>query len=239
MDAIIEQNVSVSGEGIVYLDILNSLDNSSNTSIRYKMKILVNDEVFKEEYTTKNQNGILNLGIFKDEVVNVKIILLDNIELSTLEIGVLDTKLLEDFMYENCVDTHMVFDKNKIYLNIDMEAGKVLFLPITYDVGYSATNNGNKTEIFKVLDNYIGIRLNYGTNDIEISYYPPGLKNGIIISISAIILVIILYVLKLHNNRFINRIVYDIYLFVFVGVILLIFVIPFISFFYGLLGGKI
>lgn len=232
--SIIEQEIYVDKDSILYLDILRSLDNGENIGIRDTMNIYVNDELLIENHTSKTRNGLVNLGTFEKEVVNVKIELLKTIELSTLEIGKLDLELFEDFMNQYKTNTKVVFDKSKIYVDVYSEEEKILFLPIAYDLGYRAIINGKEKDVIKLFDNYIGIKLDKGDNDITISYKSPNLNLGITISLVSLMITIIIFKFKIyefiiHNGIFVN-IIYSIYFIAFVGVFVLMYVLALFKF---------
>ena len=54
---------------------------------------------------------------------------------------------------------------------------------VPYDTGWKATVNGKKIDIEKVDNGMMAIRINKGENDIKFSYFTPGLKIGILLSI--------------------------------------------------------
>jgi hypothetical protein len=61
--------------------------------------------------------------------------------------------------------------------------GEYLFLPVSYGSGYSAQVNGNPVEISRVFDSFMAIPLKKGQNQVRISYLPPGLLPGAVISL--------------------------------------------------------
>lgn len=59
----------------------------------------------------------------------------------------------------------------------------VMMTSIPYDEGWSVYVDGEKAELTKVKDTFIGVRIGAGTHKVEMRYFPRGLKAGILISI--------------------------------------------------------
>ena len=71
-----------------------------------------------------------------------------------------------------------------------------MVLPIIYDKGFE----GN-TKINRVINTFIGVKLNKGNNNIKLKFYPPLFKKSLYITISTIILMIIChFILLIYSN---------------------------------------
>ncbi len=91
------------------------------------------------------------------------------------------------------------------------ETGKVLFMTIPYDSGWTAKANGNMINILPVLnDSFMAIELpSVGEFEIELNYETPGLKKGVILSAIGLVLCILLiikekeylYLLKIFSRK--------------------------------------
>lgn len=92
----------------------------------------------------------------------------------------------------------------------------------------SATQNGHSTEIIKVFDDFIGVRLKNGENNIKISYTTPGLKTSILLSILGIIgtLLFIEFYEKITDCETLNRLTYITYLVLYIILLLIFYIIP-------------
>lgn len=81
--------------------------------------------------------------------------------------------------------------------DITSAQGGVMMTSIPYDEGWTVYVDGVKTELSKVKDAFIGVRLQPGTHTIEMKYFPRGLKAGILISLLSILsLVLISIIIK-------------------------------------------
>ena len=140
----------------------------------------------------------------------------------------MDNSKYENFINQNKVDTKVEYDKNKIHITVNANEKKILFLPINYSESYKATNNGKKIETLKLYDNYIGVELSEGENDITLTYMPKGFMPCLVISLITVGLSIILtrknIYNKLLNNKILFNFAYYAYLFVYLLTIIIIYV---------------
>ena len=77
----------------------------------------------------------------------------------------------------------------------------MLFMSIPYDRGWNVYVDGQKTEITKVYGAFMGIDMNSGKHDVMLKYVPEGLYTGLIISIIAwaVFILIIIFQKKKKN----------------------------------------
>lgn len=224
----LETEIDIKGEKTVYLEILRSLVNNDNYVMYEKFNIYINDKLFKQKAFNENDNGVLELGTYKDEIINIKIELETSIDLDNITIGIMDNNKYEDFIKNEKLDTTIKYNRNQINVNVSTEDEKILFLPINYNDGYTATNNGKEVEVLKLYENYIGIKLNSGENNIQISFMPKGFIPCLIISIITLVLTVIIFKTNLYqkilNIKTFNNLAYYIYLAIYLGIILIIYI---------------
>jgi len=231
----IEFNVKIKKESKLYLELYNSLDVLVNSEINKQFEIHVNDEVFIKEFPTNGNNGIIDFGVYKDETVNIKIYFKEDCELKSLTLGSMDINKLNDFIDNYKIDYDIEFINNKINININSDEEKILFIPISHNDSYTAYNNNEKVELIKVYDNYIGIKLNSGENNITIKFVPAYLKISFIISLAFLILAIILMKTSLYKKllecKFLQKAAAICYTLAYALVILMVYLLPTIAFF--------
>jgi len=140
----------------------------------------------------------------------------------------MDNTKYEYFIQNEKIDTNIKYNRNQISVNLESDDTKILFLPINYNEGYKATNNGKDVEVLKIYDNYIGIKLSEGTNDIKITFIPQGFIPCLIISLITLVLTIILIKTNLYekilNIKTLSNLAYYIYLVIYLGVVLVIYI---------------
>ena len=235
--AYIKRKVSIENNKRVYLNMLMSTNNSENSSIFNTVNVYVNGEAFNSyigepsnEYPTVMNNGLLDLGTYHQEELEVSLEIKSNFCIKEISLGLLDLDKLELLVnkYKDEEDI-LKTDQNKLYVSVEGSKDESLFLAIPYDLGWNAEVNGEKIVIEKVFGNFISIPLKEGLNDIKLTFIPTGFKVGISVSILTIFSVIIIALLNKRYNfnfRILNNIVYYIYLCIYILVIFVVYIVP-------------
>ncbi|MEG1495310.1 MAG: YfhO family protein [Bacilli bacterium] len=233
--AYLEKTIFITGKNNLYLEMLRSVDNSINKSIFKTTNIYINNKLFIKDYPSELNNGLLDLGIYENEQVTIRIEFTESINLKTLEIGLLNLDKYEDFVTKNNFNKKIDYQNNQIKVELSSDKEQVLFLPVTYNEGYQTKVNGEKVETLKLFDNYLGIPLKEGDNRVEITFMPPGLKLGIVISLCTLVLIFIFFKFNLYKKVVSSKTLGNIAFFLYLGVVGLLLVsmylIPIICFF--------
>lgn len=154
------------------------------------IKIYVND--VEKDYVSGN--GIVNLGVFKEDI-NIKIVseeVLDKVYVANI-----DVDDIKDISLANVNDTQIVYDGNKVNVKVtSYRAGKI-YLPINYENGsWSAINNDNSVEVERFLHAYLAVDIQEGENNIILTFTPQKMDLGIKLSIVTLALLAILFVIN-------------------------------------------
>lgn len=224
----LEKEIVIGKKKTLYLEIAKSLTYNENYDMYEKFNIYINDKLYTQNAFSEKDNGVLNLGTYENETVNIKIELVDDVELSTLSIGIMDNDTYENFIENKKINTEVIYHRNKIQVKVQTEEEKILLLPISYNKGYRATNNHQEVEIIKVYDNFIGIKLDKGENNIQISFMPKGLMICSVIGIIAFLIMILIIKTKLYftilDIKSLSTITYYIYLFIYLTLVITIYI---------------
>ena len=86
------------------------------------------------------------------------------------------------------------FKNSEIKGEINCKENSVLFFSIPYDEVWEIKLNNKVVDYYKVNIGFIGLPLSKGMNKIELSYLPPFLKIGAIISLTTLLLIIIYFI---------------------------------------------
>jgi Predicted membrane protein len=85
--------------------------------------------------------------------------------------------------------------------SINVDEDSPLLLSIPYDDGWSASVDGKKVKIHKVVSNLMAIDLKKGQHTVILNYQVPGLKLGWFVSIIAVILFLsFLWIIKVKDR---------------------------------------
>ena len=80
----------------------------------------------------------------------------------------------------------------------------VLFIAIPFENGWSVYVDGEKVNMRKANEGFIGVELEAGTHDISMKYVCPGLIKGIIVTVFSILLFILFHVLEKRRDKKMN-----------------------------------
>jgi uncharacterized membrane protein YfhO len=182
-------------------------------SVKYLLtKNEIKDSTFKlinkkeDIYIYKNLN-VLPFGFTYSKIIErhdfdkLSKIEKDNIILNQLVVEDLDKGIfignnLKDKSLELNRDDFNIksFKNSEIKGEINSKENSVLFFSIPYDEGWKIKVNNKVVDYYKVNIGFIGLPLSKGVNNIELTYLPPFLKIGAIISLSTLLLIIIYFI---------------------------------------------
>ncbi len=106
------------------------------------------------------------------------------------------------------------------------EEKNVALLPLHCDPGFSATVNGKKQKVFDVAGLFMGIPIEQGENELELTFTPQGLVAGAVVSILGAILLLISFITGFLNRKTFSRVAFYIFNGVWALVLLGLYVIP-------------
>lgn len=201
------------GEGSQYLQF-NYVTNGRETYIlKFKIKTNINARmkisILDNETTITRDVNVISgyreyIFEFSGEKYNA-IKFDDNIdyEISDLELYIVPEKIyyrpLEDAVnnlrkYKFNIEK---FSDNNIIGNISVDKKGTLMFSIPYDKGWKAYINGKQADLKVAQLAFLGLELEPGNYKIELKFFPPGLKAGIILFIFGIIIYIIyIYIIR-------------------------------------------
>ena len=214
--AYFEKDVIVTGKKNLYLEVAHQIGNDQNYRINKAFNLYVNDKLVKENAFNEPHNGVMDLGIYENEKVNIKLELKKSVLLKEITVGLMDLDKYEDFINKTYSDHDIKYNRNKLSLKVTGTKDKILLLPIIYDKGFTASVNGKNVEISKVYDAFVGIPLEEGENNINIKYVSIGIKPSLIVSVVFLIVTILLIKFnvfsKIWEIKIINNMAYYVYL---------------------------
>lgn len=171
-----------------------------------------------------NTTGIINIGIFENEDVEIIMHKNDNTSYSAEFFSLPYEKIMNLINNYKQEDLNISFEKNKVLIKTHLNEKKSLFLPINYSNGLFATNNSNKVNVNKDFGNFVSIDLEKGENNIELSFIPPLLKISIIISLVSVVSLFVFV-----NNKKENKILFTIFYYIYFLILIIIFIYIYLS----------
>lgn len=167
--------------------------------------ISVNNKNLGNYFDTNNYNA-LSLGSFKKGTdISFKVKLIDNkISISNSMFYYLNMDNFRNAYNELSKNEFNIasFKNDQIIGTVDAKEDKtLLYTSIPFDEGWKIKINGKQTEKIKVLNSLIGVKVPKGKSKIEMSYTPPKLIEGIIISIISLILAVFIRNIAIKLNK--------------------------------------
>ena len=102
------------------------------------------------------------------------------------EISVMQQRILDNAL------TNVTYRNNKFTFTSNTEGKKLIVTNIPYDTGWTLKANGNIKETFIVNGGFIGFISEDGETNYTLSYFTPYLKEGLMVTLLGIILLIAL-----------------------------------------------
>ena len=182
--------IDVKGRQNLYFDCFNELSTRLNEPINNSFNIVVNGIRVASYYPNKNTNGMLDLGIFENEKVEIIISVLRSgransfgvfgVDLDELSMGVKNVRPAEVRVDGDTINASAVTD----------EDDQMLLLTIPYNKGFDIYVNDKPVDAKKVLDAFMAIPLEKGENTVTLKYRSYGMGFGIIIGLIGIVLLL-------------------------------------------------
>lgn len=239
---VVEYNFSIKDKTNIYLDV------DKYTDLSYIKEIYINNEkknilslygINIEQYPEKETtNGILNLGIFENSQINIKLILSDEITedtINSIQIAKLNVNKLKELSEKNIFEENININANKFTVKLNNNSeNSALFIPIIYDDGWKCKINNKEVIINRALDGFMSVDLEQGENNIQFVFIPSYFEIAEKITIITLIIFILYEILNkcLNIDKKINllyKIGYVLYLLVFVVFLYKIYILPIIN----------
>ncbi len=90
---------------------------------------------------------------------------------------------------------------NTLYTTIETTEDGFIVISVPNDPGWSVSVNGNKITPFQVNGGFMGIPIQAGYNEIYMSFIPHGLKLGLIMSMTGMLLTLALIIINYQKNK--------------------------------------
>ena len=192
-DAAINYSFFAEGRQELYADLFGNYSTALKEPYFESVSIYVNGKAVSLDYPNKRENGIIDLGTFENKYVSVKIVVHKDFEADVFGIYRLDADKVSEGV-ENTGTGSITLDGNKITITADSPDGGYVYIPFAYSEGFSAEVNGRDTGIHKVLGAFMAVKLEEGSNEVVLTYYPEGFVIGAIVTIIGAALYILLLI---------------------------------------------
>lgn len=95
---------------------------------------------------------------------------------------------------ENSNDSKIEYKGNKIIIKVNVNEDSKIYIPSNYENGsFSAKVNGEDASVERFATTYLSVDVKKGENVIELTFTPKMMKEGIILTLITLVLVIALF----------------------------------------------
>ncbi len=225
---LVNYEINVTGRQNLYFDCFDKLTTNLNEPINCSFNIYVNHRIYEVQYPNKYNNGMLCLGTFENEKVDISVSVLKNG--STDSFGIFGMDLDKLATLNNSVKSADIKIKGDI-ITADATAdnnNQMLLLSIPFNKGFDVYVNDKKVSAEKVLDAFMAIPLEKGKNNVKLEYHTYALRTGLIIGTVGVILLVAVSILlskfRYKSNKILENTVY----YGFMGISRIVFIIIYI-----------
>lgn len=205
-NGVLEYHVLVDGTQTLYLDCFDQITNHLTEPVYKSLHITVNDSTVQSEYPTQQENGLVNLGTFTDEMVDIRVSVLHDFHAKSFGIFGMNLDTLDSAM-KTVPQVQMTQQGNTVSASINASGeNQYLLVPLSYQKGYSVLVNGEEQSVLQVFGDMLAIPLKNGENAIKLTFVPQGVKPGILFSaLGPLSLIGFSILLKKDGYRFLKR----------------------------------
>lgn len=186
--AYMDYSIDVTDKQTLYFDCFDKLSNNLSEDINGSFMVTVNGQVMQMDYPSQSSNGLLKLGEFENEHVNVRVTLKKDIT-SCRSYGVfgLHHNVLEKAL-EQAQTAGLTDSDGKLSGSVNAKAGQKCVLQIPYQEGLKIKVNGKAVSYDKVFGDLVSFDLQEGENAITVTSVPKGFYAGLALTIAGIAL---------------------------------------------------
>jgi uncharacterized membrane protein YfhO len=183
--------IDVSGKQSLYFDCFDQASTALKEAVNDSFTVMVNGIYKESDYPSQKNNGLLYLGTFDNETVEITLQLQKDVEAKSFGVYGMDEEALAKAQSQKAVTT-LERTGNTISGTVTSESDdQYLLLPLSWNSGYTATVNGENVEIYRIFDTFMAVKLSSEENEISLTYMPTGFLPGVALSIGGVVLTVV------------------------------------------------
>ena len=191
-DGLIEIKIDELKDKILFISLMGLKENSckeDNISIKIKN---IENILTCETWPYPNNNHIFRYAISDSKINTLKVELTKGTyNISKIDTYTLDYKYIKNIKNNITLFNNLSYKDGKFIGDIDIKEYSYLVTTIPYDKGFTIKANGKEMGYEMINKGFIGLPLEKGTYEIEISYKAPLLKESKILSAFALLPLVI------------------------------------------------
>jgi uncharacterized membrane protein YfhO len=186
----------------LYFDCYTKASRDLSTPNDDSFRIYVNDVLKSDNYPDGKFNGILDLGAYEDEEVNIRVEVLHDTDCCSFGVAGLPVgRLQQALSHTETANIHA--SSSTLSGTVAAAKGGWLMLPMCGGNGFQAVVNGQPAEIGTAAGMFLAVKLQQGQNRVSITYIPQGFTAGAICSIIGVAVAVL--ILLMHKKKWLDR----------------------------------
>lgn len=227
LGGVVQYKIEVTSRQTLYFDCYNGFSNRLVEPINDSFAVSVNGSEISAAYPSQRQNGLLRLGSFENETVDITLHLLRDVECSSFGVFAVDEEIAKNAA--NKAQSLNLKADAKGVSGFVSQKGKY-FISIAYNDGYRMTLNGKPISFEKALGGFVSVDVP-AAGELQITLLPKGFIPAVAISLLSVAVAIICAIFK-NKIQLLTEPLQNITLGVFLGVVaivvLSVYIIPII-----------
>ena len=173
--------IKVTNTQTLYADCSGAISNNLSEDYFEGFTVYVNGQKFRDSYPKNTDNGLLELGRFSNETVEVELSCKKNVTAPSIGVFGFDEAMLREAV-ETIPSVGFEFTGSKLTGSYNGEA-KTCLLSVPYSEGFTLSIDGSSVPYRRLFSDMIAFELPAGEHEIELTHRPPAVAFAIVISI--------------------------------------------------------
>ena len=191
-EASIVYDVAAEGRKELYFDIFGRYSTDLAEEYFESADIYVNGALVQDNYPSAVCSGILDLGTYENEKVEVTVKVLKDFEATSFGLWLYDLDVSE--AAADSAHTVPIEVKGR-HMTVKADRGGYLYLPAVWSENWSCTVNGKKEPLIRTLGALSAVEIPEGGADVKLSFLPKGMKNGALLTAAGAVMLLLLLIL--------------------------------------------
>lgn len=179
-------SVKTQGRQSLYFDCFDKATVNLREDINDSFDIYVNGVIIQSKYPSQSSNGLVKLGEFENQTVNIKIVVNKDLTCQSFGVFGIDLDKLEKAK-ENVKTLGLKENSGRITGEYSAEKGEKCMLSLPYQKSLKVKINGEEVKAEQVFGDMISFDLKEGENRIEIVNSPKSFVVGLMLTVLGII----------------------------------------------------
>jgi hypothetical protein len=178
-DAVFTFHIAAEQPTMLYLDCFDETSTRLVEAVNASLRVSVNGTTLASAYPSQRENGLLELGFFEQEPVEVVVQIKKDFTARSFGVFGVDTQALSGALAAARGGELGVSGRGIEGRAQARGDGELLFLSIPYSEGWTAEVNGRETPVLRVLDSFMAVALEPGENTLSMRFFPLGMKTAL------------------------------------------------------------